>query len=454
MQFDKAIRTGLGAVTASAMLIIGLNLAQGATASADYGSVAARVAVNVRTGPGVENPRLGVLYPGEKVEQIGDTVNGWTPVRFRGTDAWVSADYLSGVSSAPAVTGEAVSNVVLNVRERATTLSFAIGRLQPGETVKLTGPDQDGWTPVLFQGRAAWVATRYITVSQPAAQTVEPSPTSATTSAKSAATTAAATSTSKAATSKATSTAKATTTSKAAASTTQASTSAASATSTKAATSTSQAASTTAATTPAATATTSAAPTATGSMWTTTAVNVRTGPATSYSKIGLAAKGTKIAITGRTDGEWSEVVWDGEAAWMCNRYLIDEEPGTAEVPSDVAGVWEVKGVKASTQNVINVVRAKWSQIQTVYGLRAGSTGDHGNGYAADFMLPDYKNNAALGYEIAEYLRANAKELGIQYIIFHQHIWNISRASEGWRLMADRGSDTQNHMDHVHVSMQS
>jgi hypothetical protein len=40
-------------------------------------------------------------------------------------------------------------------------------------------------------------------------------------------------------------------------------------------------------------------------------------------------------------------------------------------------------------------------------------------------------------------------LNITYIIWYQRIWSTN--SPGWRKMADRGSPTANHMDHVHIS---
>jgi hypothetical protein len=49
---------------------------------------------------------------------------------------------------------------------------------------------------------------------------------------------------------------------------------------------------------------------------------------------------------------------------------------------------------------------------------------------------------------------HAAALKVQYVIWERHIWNISRASEGWRLMEDRGGVTQNHFDHVHISVQN
>ena len=56
----------------------------------------------------------------------------------------------------------------------------------------------------------------------------------------------------------------------------------------------------------------------------------------------------------------------------------------------------------------------------------------------------------LGWQVADYLRANAGELGLYDIIYSQKIWTAQRSAEGWRYMADRGSITANHYDHVHV----
>jgi len=53
--------------------------------------------------------------------------------------------------------------------------------------------------------------------------------------------------------------------------------------------------------------------------------------------------------------------------------------------------------------------------------------------------------------VAEFVRAHYDELGVQYVIYSQHIWSVDRSSEGWRLLEDRGSATANHYDHVHVT---
>ena len=54
---------------------------------------------------------------------------------------------------------------------------------------------------------------------------------------------------------------------------------------------------------------------------------------------------------------------------------------------------------------------------------------------------------ALGDEVAAYALAHQHDNGITYVIWRQRI----NQGSGWEPMEDRGSITQNHFDHVHVS---
>ena len=54
---------------------------------------------------------------------------------------------------------------------------------------------------------------------------------------------------------------------------------------------------------------------------------------------------------------------------------------------------------------------------------------------------------ALGDAVADYALANMDKYGIWYVILKQQI----NYGSGWEWMEDRGSITQNHYDHVHVS---
>ena len=56
---------------------------------------------------------------------------------------------------------------------------------------------------------------------------------------------------------------------------------------------------------------------------------------------------------------------------------------------------------------------------------------------------------ALGDAITAHHIAHWDELGVAYIIWQQRI--LSSPGGAWKPMADRGSVTANHVDHVHVN---
>ncbi|MEG3344178.1 LysM domain-containing protein [Streptococcus suis] len=91
-------------------------------------------------------------------------------------------------------------------------------------------------------------------------------------------------------------------------------------------------------------------------------------------------------------------------------------------------------------------------ITSFSGYRPGDFGDHGKGLAIDFMVPQ---SSALGDQVAEYAIANMGAKNISYIIWKQRFYapyaSIYGPAYTWNLMPDRGSITENHYDHVHVS---
>lgn len=92
-------------------------------------------------------------------------------------------------------------------------------------------------------------------------------------------------------------------------------------------------------------------------------------------------------------------------------------------------------------------------ITSFSGYRPGDSGDHGKGLAIDFMVPV---SSALGDQIADYAIQNMASRGISYIIWKQRFYAPYPSKYGpaytWNPVPDRGSITENHYDHVHVSM--
>ncbi len=102
------------------------------------------------------------------------------------------------------------------------------------------------------------------------------------------------------------------------------------------------------------------------------------------------------------------------------------------------------GLGPNAQGVYSAVRSQFPDMTNIGGYRAGDPGDHGSGKAVDIMV-----TGSRGDEVAAWLQQNASRLNITYIIWKQRIWHPGGS---WESMSDRGDATQNHFDHVHVSV--
>ena len=91
-------------------------------------------------------------------------------------------------------------------------------------------------------------------------------------------------------------------------------------------------------------------------------------------------------------------------------------------------------------------------ITNIGGYRAGDPDDHGKGLAVDVMVP---TSSQLGDQVAQYAIDNMDRAGISYVIWKQQFYmpvdNIYGPANTWNQMPDRGGDTANHYDHVHIS---
>ena len=129
---------------------------------------------------------------------------------------------------------------------------------------------------------------------------------------------------------------------------------------------------------------------------------------------------------------------------------------TAPAAPDYAGLAVAKSENAGLQPQTAAFKEEIANlfgITSFSGYRPGDSGDHGKGLAIDFMVPV---SSALGDQIAEYAVQNMASRGINYIIWKQRFYAPYDSKYGpaytWNPMPDRGSVTENHYDHVHVSM--
>lgn len=164
-------------------------------------------------------------------------------------------------------------------------------------------------------------------------------------------------------------------------------------------------------------------------------------------------KGTETTATGSEEAR--------EATPTVSTYQPEETKivsttYTAPAAPDYAGLAVAKSENAGLQPQTAAFKEEIGNlfgITSFSGYRPGDSGDHGKGLAIDFMVPE---SSELGDKIAEYAIQNMASRGISYIIWKQRFYAPFDSKYGpantWNPMPDRGSVTENHYDHVHVSM--
>ena len=165
--------------------------------------------------------------------------------------------------------------------------------------------------------------------------------------------------------------------------------------------------------------------------------------------------------TATSSEEAKEVASSSEATAAVSTYQPEEAKTVsttyaAPAAPDYAGLAVAKSENAGLQPQTAAFKEEIANlfgITSFSGYRPGDSGDHGKGLAIDFMVPE---SSELGDKLAEYAIQNMASRGISYIIWKQRFYAPFDSKYGpantWNPMPDRGSVTENHYDHVHVSM--
>lgn len=434
------------AVLVLTVLAIGGTVIVGPHAVAGYSNVTATTAVNIRSGPSTKYRIVGVLYAGERLKQAGNPANGWMPVTYRGHKAYISAKYLSTATSsstskastAAGASFAATTTAALNLRSGPALSRTVVTVVPKATTLKVTGSPQGSYSPIEYQGKQLWAATAYLSRSAAPSQ---PLPTTGLSQGRATVALMARTTSDNSFVSLGDIPAGTILT----------------------LTGVQQNgvaqviwqnalrwvnARYVAPVKPSSGVQTPELPKTTGTRYATVALDIRTTSGSDSVTLSEVPLGTELAITGVVSNGRAEIVWQGAVRWVTARFLSTSAPSA---PAPNQGGVGLASLKPYASELVSVVFKRYPQITTIYGVRPDSLPDHPTGHAIDMMLPKGADDNALGWEMAEWLRANAAELNIQYVIFDQKIWNISRDDEGWREMADRGSPTANHKDHIHVT---
>ena len=169
----------------------------------------------------------------------------------------------------------------------------------------------------------------------------------------------------------------------------------------------------------------------------------------------------KVTEATATSSEEAKESSSSEATPAVSTYQPEEKKTVATTYAapaapDYAGLAVAKSENAGLQPQTAAFKEEIANlfgITSFSGYRPGDSGDHGKGLAIDFMVPE---SSELGDKVAEYAVQNMASRGISYIIWKQRFYAPFDSKYGpantWNPMPDRGSVTENHYDHVHVSM--
>ena len=245
--------------------------------------------LNVRSGPSTSYSKLGTLSKGSKVEVISES-NGWSKIVYNGKEAYVSSTYLSNNTSNDNNTGndantsleiKIVNTDSLNVRSGPSTSYSKLGTLSKGSKVEVIS-ESNGWSKIVYNGKEAYVSSTYLSNNT---SNDNNTGNDANTSLEI-------------------------------------------------------------------------------KIVNTDSLNVRSGPSTSYSKLGTLSKGSKVEVISESNG-WSKIKYNGKEAYVSSMYLSDNASNDNNAENDSNESLEIKIVNTDSLNVRSGPSTSYSKLGTL-----------------------------------------------------------------------------------------
>ena len=245
--------------------------------------------LNVRSGPSTSNSIVGKLSKGTKVSVISDS-NGWSKILYNNKECYVSSRYLDSKSSSSDNSNNNSSNSTiketkevntdsLNVRTGPSTSYSKLGTLSKGTKVGVIS-ESNGWSKILYNNKEAYVSSQYLSKISSGSTDDNTSNTVKETKEVN-----------------------------------------------------------------------------------TDSLNVRSGPSTSYSKLGTLSKGTKVGVISESNG-WSKILYNNKEAYVSSQYLSKISSGSTDDNTSNT-VKETKEVNTDSLNVRSGPSTSYSKLGTL-----------------------------------------------------------------------------------------
>ena len=122
--------------------------------------------LRVRAAATTNSERLGVLPKGTAVATYGKA-NGWYEIRYNGKKAYICAKYTTTTKPKPVQTTTVYTTADLWVRAEASMNGKKLGVLKKDTAVETYGK-ANGWYEIRYNGKKAYIGTKYTTTTKPA----------------------------------------------------------------------------------------------------------------------------------------------------------------------------------------------------------------------------------------------------------------------------------------------
>ena len=130
--------------------------------------------LNLRSGPSTTSPVIAVIPSGAEIVVTGQSTGGYLAVTWSGFKGYAHGDWIrTGGTPQPApaqpptlpTTGTATTTTSLNMRAGAGTTFTVLTVMPAGATVNLTGQSANGFFGVTWNGKTGWASSEYLRVT-------------------------------------------------------------------------------------------------------------------------------------------------------------------------------------------------------------------------------------------------------------------------------------------------
>lgn len=96
-------------------------------------------------------------------------------------------------------------------------------------------------------------------------------------------------------------------------------------------------------------------------------LNVRSGPSTSYDKIGILKYGQEITVTGKTDDDWYQISYSNGYGYVSMQYVSDTPLTSTDITDTEVSLDDITDVELATEQDTDISSDKTEMTSNLFG---------------------------------------------------------------------------------------